>query len=69
MGKSFKIPSRNKAKTYSNDDIEVQCPICKHKFKPTQDDIEYCNNTITYWCVQCQEQFIQGMKCFDYKYS
>lgn len=66
--KSFKFPSRNRVVVDDNP-LETICPLCKHRQAVSEDNSEMVYNTITYWCESCGEQYVQGMKCYDYKYS
>lgn len=65
----MKYPSRNKPRKYDDNPTEVECPLCGYTFPTTQDNTQCVSHTQTYWCDRCGEQFVQGMKCFDYKYT
>lgn len=49
--------------------IETVCPICNHRQLVTSDNSEKVYDTVTYWCEKCGEQYIPGMRCYEYKYS
>lgn len=67
--RGFKIPSRNK-RVIDENPIETVCPYCKHKQLVTEDNTEILfTQTKTYWCENCQEQYIVGLRAFEYKYS
>lgn len=67
--RGFKIPSRNK-KVVDENPIETICPYCKHKQLVTEHNTEILfTQTKSYWCEKCGEQYLVGLRVFDYKYS
>lgn len=68
MGKSFKIPSRNKKVIHS---YEIICPYCKDKYTDeTEDDYYTYENTKINYCRKCGLEFINGItRDIEYKYS
>lgn len=65
----FKIPSRNK-KIVDENPTETICPYCNHKQEVTEDNTEILfTQTKTYWCEKCQQQYMVGLRCYEYKYS
>lgn len=67
--RGFKYPSRNK-KVIDDDPIETKCPYCGHKQGVTDENTEILfTQTKSYWCEKCSQQYLIGMRVYDYKYS
>lgn len=66
----MKYPSRNKIKACDDSPLTTKCPICGYIQTPDDSNTEVLfTNTKLYWCGECGESYLQGMKCYDYKYN
>lgn len=68
--RGFKYPSRNRRKNIDDNPLTTKCPICGYVQEPNEHNTETLfTQTKLYYCEKCGEPYLQGMKCYDYRYS
>lgn len=59
---SLKDDGRKKKIKYQKPRKRVKCPLCNYDFGVTENDYDYVEGIVFYYCVNCGEEFVEGMK-------